>query len=153
MEEMKKAQSQQFGLSRRNKLEVMLVNLIGWLEILSCTKRHRQRREENKLFRWISTGVILVRQKEPAHQVRASLAINRELVLLHWDRKRDSCSSAGRRVGNQGDRTVGQRPSLRVPTDAGLFQDKPPVHAGVFTILDKLKPTIEEIETELGTER
>lgn len=45
---MKEAQSQQFGLSRRNKLEVMLVNLIGWLETLSRTKRHRQRREENQ---------------------------------------------------------------------------------------------------------
>ena len=54
-----------------------------------------------------------IKQRIQSAQVRASVAVNRELVLLYWGIGKEILArQQGRRVGDEGDRTVGKGPSV-----------------------------------------
>ena len=74
-----------------------------------------------------------IKERIQTAQVRAALAVNRELVLLYWgDRQGDSRAAKREGMGNQADRTANQGPSFRVPSNEGLFQNKLVIYASVL---------------------
>ena len=55
-------------------------------------------------------------------QQRATLAVNRELVLLYWQIGRDILARQSRAgLGRQGDRAAGARPARGLPRHEGFF--------------------------------
>ncbi len=67
-----------------------------------------------------------------AAQLRASLAVNRELVLLYWQIGRDILDrQAAGKLGRQGDRPLGGGPKARVSRYEGFLASQPQIHAPV----------------------
>lgn len=65
-------------------------------------------------------------------QQRATLAVNRELVLLYWQIGRDILgTSDARRLGRQGNRTARTGSAHRLPGHEGLFALQPDVYASL----------------------
>lgn len=63
-------------------------------------------------------------------QQRATLAVNRELVLLYWQIGRDILERQDREGwGGEGDRTAGAGLAQRLPRHEGFFAAQPQIHA------------------------
>ncbi|MFO0955958.1 MAG: DUF1016 N-terminal domain-containing protein [Isosphaeraceae bacterium] len=65
--------------------------------------------------------LVQIKERIQAARLRASLAVNRELVLLYWHIGREILGrqEAGR-LGDEGHRPPGGRPPPRLPRETGL---------------------------------
>jgi hypothetical protein len=67
-----------------------------------------------------------------AAQLRASLAVSRELVLLYWQMGREILDRQGReKWGSEGHRPSGGRFEKSLPRNEGVFPAEFEVHAGI----------------------